>query len=78
MNSLPQSVKILIGEFNADHREKMRSVLYELLVKENTCWYCDEGFDNTKKEIQYIMFRRYAFCCLRCAADGEELIREQH
>jgi hypothetical protein len=74
MNKLPQAVKNLISEFNAEHRVKMNIVFQELLA-ENVCWYCDTIIENNRL-IQYIMFQRYSFCCLRCATDGEEIIRE--
>jgi hypothetical protein len=80
MNLLPQNIKNLISEFNAEHREKMGVVLHELYERENLCWYCDNYCDRNSKNnrvIKKIMFQKYTFCCSRCATDGEELIREQ-
>jgi len=78
LDIIPQSIKNLIHEFNADHREQMGYVFQELLEKEFICWFCDIIIENNRK-VRYIMFKRFIFCGCpdsRCSSDGEDLIRE--
>ena len=79
LNMLPQSIKILIGEFNVDHREQMGYVLQELIEKEYTCWFCDDIIENNRK-VRYIMWKKFVFCGCSdstCSSEGEDLIRER-
>ena len=79
LNTLPQTIKNLIGEFNADHRDQLYYVLQELIEKEYTCWFCDDVILNNR-QVRYIMFKKFVFCSCpdsRCGSDGEDLIRER-
>ena len=60
LNVLPQTIKNLIGEFNADHRYQLYYVLQELIEKEYTCWFCDDVILNNRK-VRYIMFKKLYF-----------------
>ncbi len=78
LNVLPQTIKNLIGEFNADHRYQLYYVLQELIKKKYTCWFCDDVILNNRK-VRYIMFKKFVFCSCpdsRCSSDGKDLIRE--
>ena len=61
---LPQVLQDLIGEFNVEHRQQMRIVLYEMLerhLKNKYCMNCDYYY----AEIKYskdIFHETYIFC----------------
>ena len=68
VNLLPQVLQDLIGEFNVQHREQMRTVLYEMLerhLKNKYCINCDYYY----AEIKYtrnIFNETYIFCSEWC------------
>lgn len=79
MNTLPQAIMNLIGEFNADHRDLMCYVLMEFVEKERVCWNC-AGYieDLDEKRNRYLLHCRYVFCSVVCGVQGEEEIFERY
>lgn len=79
MNTLPQSVLDLIGEFNADHRDLMCYVLMEFVEKERTCWNCMQYIEELiGKKTRKLLHCKYVFCSVVCGIQGEEEIFERY
>jgi len=79
MNTLPQTILNLIGEFNADHRDKWSDVLYEFIEKERVCYYCEEYMEeiNQRRPLR-LLGCRYIFCSILCGIQGEMDIFERY
>ena len=80
---LPKELHDLIGEFNVEHRPKMRIVVNELLQKHDEsvrynslCGNCDN--DAEDHYTKYILWRKYSFCGDMCQFEGERCIRKQY
>ena len=79
MNTLPQSILNLIGEFNANHRDDMYYVLMELENKERTCYNCGEYIQNVdERKTRKWLSCKYVFCSIACVIQGEEDIFERY
>lgn len=78
VNLLPKVLQDLIGEFNVEHRPKMRVVLYQLLeyhLRNKYCMNCDYNY----AQIQYttnIFNETYIFCSGWCQWDLEYELRK--
>lgn len=72
MNTLPQTLLNLIGEFNPDHRDKMYDVLCEFTYKQRICNNCDEYIEDLSQRriCKWIDCKR-TFCGITCAIIGE-------
>jgi hypothetical protein len=79
MNTLPQTILNLIGEFNAIHRDKMWKVLMEFDEKERVCYNCSEYIEDLdERQTHKLMHYRYVFCSVVCLINGEEDIFEKY
>lgn len=79
MNTLPQTILNLIGEFNADHRVQMCHVLMEFVEKERMCWNCAEYIEDLEGKISRVFLHcKYVFCSVVCEIQGEEEIFERY
>ena len=79
MNTLPQTILNLIGEFNADHRDQMYNILMEFYMKERVCFNCNEYIENPDgRRTRKLIHRRYVFCSIVCGINGEEEVFERY
>jgi hypothetical protein len=79
MNTLPQPILNLIGEFNAGHRDQMCEVLMEFVEKERVCYNCREYVEDLdERRTRKLMHLRYVFCSVVCGINGEEDIFERY
>ena len=79
MNTLPQTILNLIGEFNADHRDQMCEILMEFVEKERVCYNCSEYIEDIdERRTRKLMHCRYVFCSVICGINGEEDIFERY
>ena len=65
MDSLPYELKVLIWEYNVEHRPKMKKVLSELTsngMRRGTCEGCDIG----KIAAVYTYSPRVFICSIKC------------
>ena len=78
---LPKEIQDLIGEYNVDHRPKMKMVLNELLKKQNkkthvyVCLCRNCGLDANEKYTKYIFWEKHTFCSEQCQYIIERRIR---
>lgn len=78
---LPNDIQNLIGEFNVEHRPKMRVVMDELVIKyeeriENDKYCVNCGNDAEEQYSNYIFWHKYTFCGGWCSDDTEYHIRK--
>ena len=69
LNLLPQVLQDLIGEFSVQHRQQMRTVLYEMLerhLKNKYCINCDYYYYAEIKYTRDIFHETYIFCSEWC------------
>jgi hypothetical protein len=79
MNTLPQTILNLIGEFNANHRDQMCDVLMEFNENERVCYNCREYIEDLgNRRTRKLMHCRYVFCSVVCGINGEEDIFEKY
>jgi hypothetical protein len=72
MNTLPQHILNLIGEFNAEHREIMYSVFCEFVQRERICYNCDEYIEDVcNRKIRKWVGCKTVFCSIVCVINGE-------
>jgi hypothetical protein len=76
INLLPSVLRDLIGEYNVEHRPKMRLVLNELL-ESYTCMNCDSDFCD-KRYIKMILSNKFIFCSEWCMDEMENYIRKSY
>lgn len=81
LSQLPKEIQILIGEFNPEHRPKMRKVFKELreYISLRTMKYskCGNCFDTGPQPIiTYIYWQKYVFCSEWCRHDLESYARK--
>ena len=79
---LPKELQDLISEFNVEHRQLMRIVMNELLIKYNDriekdkyCYNCDNYAE--EEYSNYILWHKYKFCGTWCSYDTEYYIRKR-
>ena len=80
---LPKELQDLIGEFNVEHRPKMRIIMNELLEKheeriltDSLCTNCEDNADENYSI--YIFWNKYTFCGGRCQHEGERYMRKSY
>ena len=78
---LPQVLQDLIGEFNVEHRPKMKMVFNELLEKHKNTEIINARCSNCCNEsdpiyTKNILFHKYTFCSEWCEYDLELSIRK--
>lgn len=73
---LPCVLQDLIGEFNIEHRPKMKLVLEELM-EYYTCMNCSSDFYD-KRYTKTILSNKFVFCCEWCMDDMEHHIRKSY
>jgi hypothetical protein len=79
MDTLPQTILNLIGEFSAIHRDQMCDVLMEFNENERVCYNCREYIEDLgKRRTRKLMHYRYVFCSVVCGINGEEDIFEKY
>ena len=78
---LPNDIQKLIGEFNVEHRPKMRVVMNELVIKyedrienDKYCVNCNGYVE--EQYSTYIYWHKYNFCGEWCSYDREYHIRK--
>jgi hypothetical protein len=78
LHLLPKDIQNLIGEFNVEHRPKMRIIMDELLIKQEEfiyryyiCHECGLRLNGDKKYSKYMNLTRYSFCSEECFNDTE-------
>ena len=82
LSLLPNEIKILIYEYNVDHRPKLKLVLNELVTEcnirsyiDNICLNCGDELSDGQLIRTYILWKKYTFCCLRCNFETDDAIR---
>jgi hypothetical protein len=73
---LPRVLQDLIGEFNVEHRPKMKLVLEELM-EYYTCMNCSSDFYD-KRYTKTILSNKFVFCSEWCMDDMEHHIRKSY
>lgn len=83
LSLLPKEIRILIDEYNVQHRPMMKLVMNELMnecslrnYEHNICQNCQDKLYNNNIIETYIMWKKYSFCCLRCEFETEDNIRQ--
>jgi hypothetical protein len=76
INLLPRVLQDLIGEFNVDHRPKMKLVL-EQLMESYTCMNCSSDFCD-KRYTKIILSNKFIFCSEWCMDELEHHIRRDY
>ena len=80
---LPKEIQILIGEYNIEHRPRMRRVMNELIDKhterieyKHVCVTCDNSADEQYAKV--IFWNTYSFCSEYCCYDWESDMRKSY
>jgi len=73
---LPRVLQDLIGEFNVEHRPKMKLVLEELM-EYYTCMNCSSDFYD-KRYTKTILSNKFVFCSKWCMDEMEHHIRKSY
>lgn len=70
ISSLPYAIQILIGEFNVEHRPKLRSIhqQYLGLIYPN-CRICSAPFDKPFCTLDYFIIKKYKLNCHWCGIE---------
>ena len=72
MNTLPQSILNLIGEFNPDHRTGLKNALYDIKYKNRMCYNCNRYIDNLhERKTQSWMGCNIVFCSRTCWEESD-------
>lgn len=67
---LPQSIQILISEFNAEHRPGLKQIHHEYLsIIYPLCRICSAPFDKMFCTIDYFIIRKYNLNCHWCGLE---------
>jgi hypothetical protein len=74
MYKLPQEVRNIIAEFNADHRGQMKSVFQDLKMETVCCSFCSCHVKTNRKHKGEIMCIHYKYCSQHCNEEFRNLI----
>jgi hypothetical protein len=79
---LPKEIRILIDEYNVQHRHMMKLVMDELIKEcslrnyiHNICQNCLDNLYNGELIETYIFWKKYTFCSEICRFETEDNIR---
>jgi hypothetical protein len=79
---LPKEIRILIDEYNVEHRPMMKLVMDELIKECSLRNYFNSICENClcKGELieTYILWKKYTFCSMRCRFETEDTIRRSY
>jgi hypothetical protein len=73
--ALPEVLQDMIGEFNVEHRSKMKQALEVIISMELTCFICGVFLHDRPRDGVVYMMKRTFCCSKKCEIIGMEELR---